>query len=95
MQATHTFFLASPSRRPGWIVAAAAAVAAIAVGAALNDPPARSPSASSAGSHGAIAATVPVGIAGETAVSGDPSVPSASSVFERSKAETEEQPVGF
>jgi hypothetical protein len=73
----------------------ALAVATIAVGAALLEPSARAPEASSAGPHGAVPTVVPVGIAGESAVARDPSVPSASSVFERSRAEIEEPPVAF
>ena len=92
MLAIHIPFRASSPRRTALI---AAAVAALAAGAALLEPPERAPWAASAGPQGAMAATVPVGIVGESAVARDPSVPSAASVFERSKAQVEEPPVTF
>jgi hypothetical protein len=47
---------------------------------------------SSAGAQAATAAMVPVGIVGDSAVSGDPSVPSAASVF-KDKSASEDEPV--
>jgi len=93
MQATSSSFRASPPRRPGLILAAIVlAVSALASVAALLDPP-RGPG--SAGPEGAIGATVPVGIIGDSAVSGDPSVPSAASVFKDRNSLPEEPVVGF
>ncbi len=95
MQAIPTSFRASPARRTGLIAAAVMAVAALAAAAALREPVERASWATSAGPQGGSAATVPVGIVGESAVAGDPSVPSAASVFERSGAKVEEPPVTF
>ena len=85
MHAIPSSFRAAPARQAGLIVAAILAAAALAAGAMLLAPQ-RPSGTSSAGAAGAIAATVPLGIAGDSAVSGDPSVPSAASVFKDKSA---------
>ena len=78
------------------IVATLIAVAALAGAGALLSPPPRNAWASSAGPQAAAAAIVPVGIAGESAVVvGDPSVPSAASVFLGRSVPPEAQPDTF
>jgi len=96
MQATSSSFRALPRRRTGLILAAIVlAVTALASVAALLDPPKNPSWAKSAGSGSAIGATVPVGIVGDSAVAGDPSVPSAASVFKDKSALPEEPVDGF
>ena len=89
----HAIFSHRPvaARTTGLIVAALAAVAALTAAAALLSSPQRHALASSAGPRGAADAIVPVGIAGESAVAGDPSVPSAASVFLGRPVSPEEQ----
>jgi len=91
MHAIASSFRAAPMRQAGLIVAAILAAAALAAGAVLLEPQ-RASGTSSAGPQDAIAATVPLGIVGDSAVSGDPSVPSAASVF-KDKSVPSEEPV--
>jgi len=93
MQATQSGFRASPARRTGLIAAAALAVAALAAGAALLERSAGGRAAPAAPQ--AAAAVLPVGLVGHPTFAGDPSVPSAASVFERSSASPEEPIVTF
>ena len=81
--------------KTGLIVAAVLVSAALAAGALLLDPSQGAAWTSSAGPQGGIAATVPVGIVGESAVAGDPSVPSAASVFKDKNVLQEEPGVTF
>ena len=91
MLAIPSSFRAASARQAGPIVAAVLAGAALAAGAMLLAP--QHPSlTSSAGAQAATAAMVPVGIVGDSAVSGDPSVPSAASVFKDKRA-AEDEPV--
>jgi hypothetical protein len=94
MQATSfSTFAATSARRTGLIVAAM--LAAIALGAVLLDPGPDSRAAVPAAVLPTSAGMVPVGIVGESAVPGDPSVPSATSVFRNRGAVPEEPPVTF
>jgi len=86
---------AAPARHTRLIVAAVVVTAALAAAAVLFAPPPRASWAASPGSQGATAAIVPVGIAGESTVVGDPSVPSAASVFLDRPASTEAQVDSF
>ena len=79
---------AASARQAAPIVAAVLAAATLAAGAMLLAPPPRPSWTSSSGAQ----AVVPVGIVGDSAVSGDPSVPSAASVF-KDKSALEEEPV--
>jgi len=83
---------AASARQVAPIVAAVLAVATLAAGTMLLMPSPGPSWASSAGAPAATAAMVPVGIAGDSAVSGDPSVPSAASVF-KDKIAPEEEPI--
>jgi hypothetical protein len=81
------------SRQAGLIAVAILAAVALAAAAVRFESPARAGSA--AGPQGAVAAILPVGIVGESAVAGDPSVPRASAVFHASSAVAEELPATF
>ena len=94
MHAIPSSFRAAPARQAGLIVAAVLAAAALAAGAVLLEPQ-RASGSSSVGPQDAIAATVPAGIVGDSAVAGDPSVPSAASVFKDKSALPEEPVDGF
>ena len=92
MHATSSSTLgALPRRRTGLIAVAVLALATLAAAAALLDPGEEARVATPA----AAAAMVPVGIVGDSAVSGDPSVPSAASVFKDRNSLPEEPVVGF
>ena len=69
------------ARSTGLIVAALVVTAALAAAAALLVSPQRPSWAAAPGSQEAPPAVVSVGIAGESTVAGDPSLPSAASVF--------------
>ena len=94
MQAIPSAFRAAPARQAGLIVAAVLAAAALAAGALLLEP---RPAfwTSSAGSEDVPVAPVPPGMSGDSAVSGDPSVPSAASVFKDKDVLPEEPVVSF
>ncbi|MEP7301743.1 MAG: hypothetical protein ABI699_09460 [Caldimonas sp.] len=93
MHASHTFPRLAVSRQTGLIAVAILVAAALAAGAVLVEPPARAGSA--ADPKDAVRAMAPVGIVGESAVAGDPSVPHASEVFGNSSAAAEEPPATF
>ena len=95
MQATQTSPWLGASRQTGLIAVAILAAAALAAGAVLLEPPARAGSTSPAGPQGSVSALVPVGIVGDSAVAGDPSVPRASTVFRDSSGAVEELPATF
>ena len=95
MQSASFWFRAASERRFGLIVAAILAVGVLAAGAALLAPSGHAIGAPSAGPQGAAAAVVPVGIVGDSAVAGDPSVPSAASVFKAHTPPSEEPVAGF
>jgi hypothetical protein len=96
MQATSfSSFGAMPRRRAGLIATAVLAVAALAAGAALLDPGHEASASAPAAAEAADSARVPMGIVGDPAVSGDPSVPSAASVFKDRIVSPEEAPVSF
>jgi hypothetical protein len=88
MHATVPSVRVAAERRTGLIVAAILAAAALAAAAVLLEPPMTA--AASTGSQAATAAVLPVGSVGESAVAGDPSVPSAASVFEGQSRSPEE-----
>ena len=96
MQAT-TFstFAATPARRTGLIAAAVLAAIALAVAATMLDAGEASRTAAPAAVLPTSAAMVHVGIVGEAVVSGDPSVPSAASVFKDRSAIPEEPSATF
>jgi hypothetical protein len=72
---------AASGRHTRLIVAAVVAAAALAAAAVLFTPPPRSSWAASSDAQGVTAPVVPVASVGESTVVGDPSVPSAASVF--------------
>jgi len=95
MQATSLSTLAAtPARRTGLILAVALVAIALAA-VALLDPGQDARGAAAAAVLPTSAAMVPAGIVGESAVSGDPSVPSAASVFRNRSAAPEEPSVTF
>ena len=96
MQATpFSNFAATPARRTGLIAAAVLAAIALAAAATLLDPGQGAAAAAPAAVLPTSAVMVPVGIVGESAVSGDPSVPSAASVFKDWNRSPEEPSVTF
>lgn len=86
-------FAATPARRTGLI--AVLMVATLAAAAVLLEPGPGSRAASPARAEAAMGAMVPMGMVGDSAVSRDPSVPSASSVFGDRNAVGDEPPVTF
>ena len=94
MQATPlSSFAATPARRTGLI--AVVVVAILAAAAALFEPGSGSRAATLAEPQAAAGTMVPAGTVGETPESGDPSVPSAASVFRDGQFRAEEPPVSF
>ena len=95
MQATSfSVFAATPTLRTGLIAAAVLAAVALAAAAMLLDP-GQDASAAAPVAVLPTSAMVPVGNARDSAVSGDPSVPSAASVFKDGSGSAEEPPVSF
>ena len=90
MHATPLSRFVASGRHTRLIVAAVLGAAVLAAAAAVLMPPPRG-SWAAADPQGAAAAIVPVGIVGESSVAGDPSVPSAESVFKGRTADSEAQ----
>ena len=95
MHATFLSKSAASARNIGLVAAAVIGAAALASAAAMLGPPQRAASPSSAGPERGAAAIAPVGVAGESIIAGDPSVPSAASVFAGSSAAPNAQPDTF